>query len=428
LAVPVGAERSRRPLTDADADTGKSIYVRECSSCHGELGDGAGPASEYLDPRPRDFTRERFRLRSTVSGVPPATADIVRTIARGIPGTAMPAFDVLARAEQQQVAAYVLKLGGLLHEPEPATVKIAAPPPANAGSVEKGKQIYADSGCPACHGVSGGGDGSSAAQLKDDRGRAIKARDFTRGVYRGGSTREDVYTRLVTGMDGTPMAEYREAIDPPELWALTDYVLSLRQPAMPLRTASEVIAKYGCRGCHILDDGSGGLVGPDLRASAQKLLPRWTREFLAAPRKFGHIYPANLWRMPNVKLSAEEVEIVTAYLAALGGRAPSPGSAPDTSRFGAEQILEGQRIFGSFCRPCHSFGSAGATATRNRQGPDLTHVAERIDYEWARTWLRKPQHFSFKTTNGTVSFTEEQTDAVQMFVWKTSDRATTARH
>src|SRR5512140_37204 len=97
LAAPAWADEKEehhapRPLTAAAAAAGKPLYLRECSGCHGERGNGAGPAADFVDPRPRDFTKRRFKFRSTESGQPPTTDDILRTIQRAIPGTALPSF------------------------------------------------------------------------------------------------------------------------------------------------------------------------------------------------------------------------------------------------------------------------------------------------------------------------------------------------
>src|SRR5262249_49399271 len=79
-----------------------------------------------------------------------------------------------------------------------------------------------------------------------------------------------------------------------------------------------VAAKYSCGGCHVLDDGKGGAVGPDLRLSARKLQTDWVRGFLAAPRAAGKIYPWRVWRMPGLALSRDEVDAMTRYLATVG--------------------------------------------------------------------------------------------------------------
>src|SRR5262249_30719403 len=134
--------------------------------------------------------------------------------------------------ERKKIAAYVLKLADQLDEPEPEPIHDPGPAPAvTAELLAKGKQIYTDAGCATCHGDLGKGDGQSANELKDADGHPIKARDFTQGVYRGGGEPRDIYYRIATGMDGTPMPAYKDSIDPPELWAVAAYVLSLRVPA-----------------------------------------------------------------------------------------------------------------------------------------------------------------------------------------------------
>ncbi len=423
-----------RPLTAAEAAAGKPLYLRECSGCHGERGNGAGPAAEFVDPRPRDFTKGRFKFRTTESGKPPATADILRTIERGIPGTAMPSFAFLPDDERRKIAAYVLKLADLLDEPEPERIHDPGQPPAATPELlAKGKEIYTDAGCATCHGSLGKGDGQSAKDLKDADSRPIKARDLTQGIYRGGGDPKDIFYRLATGLDGTPMPSYKDSIDPPELWALAEYVVSLKAPAAvkplpadPIDAGREVAAKYSCRGCHVLDDGTGGDVGPDLRVSAQKLFPEWVHTFLKAPRDYGKIYPWRIYRMPDLRLSDEEVEVMTRYLATIGKRKHGPMTLPDTSKFPPEKVGEGQLVFFLRCTECHNLGTVIETPLVKQQGPDLIRVAHRVDYEWAQTWILNPRKIDPKTRMIIPDITPEQVDAVRMFVWKTASAATTA--
>ena len=42
--------------TDAQRAAGKQLYLKFCSQCHGENGDGEGYAAPHLLPRPRNFT------------------------------------------------------------------------------------------------------------------------------------------------------------------------------------------------------------------------------------------------------------------------------------------------------------------------------------------------------------------------------------
>src|SRR5687768_7221107 len=47
---------------------GKATYDKWCAGCHGLTGDGNGPGAAYMLPRPRDFTKGTYQIRTTASG------------------------------------------------------------------------------------------------------------------------------------------------------------------------------------------------------------------------------------------------------------------------------------------------------------------------------------------------------------------------
>lgn len=424
--LPSLALAASRPLSDEDAAAGKPLYLRECSACHGERGRGDGPAAAFLEIAPRDFTRGQFKLRTTPSGEPPATIDVLQVIERGIPGSAMPSFRFLPVEDRRRIGAYVLQLADLLEEPEPAPVPPpSAPPAATPTTIARGKQVYEEQGCGSCHGPQGRGDGPAAKALHDDEGRPIQVRDFTSGVFRGGSNREDLYYRFVTGMDGSPMPAFAETVLGEDRWSLVDYVMSLRVkaapppiPHNPVAAGRAVAAKYGCRGCHVLDDGKGGEVGPDLRVAGQKLKPEWVKGFLSAPREQGKIYPWRPHRMPDLALAPHEVEVLTTYLAAIGRH--RAGEEPDVAAFPSERLATGQNLFAVTCAQCHALGAVVPTPLAAQQGPDLIRVSERIDYQWAKRWISNPKKIDPKTRMTIPYIKPEEVDSVRMFIWKAS--------
>jgi mono/diheme cytochrome c family protein len=426
LARPAQAEESRR-IDETDAFAGKDIYLRECSACHGERGDGDGPAAPFLSPRPRNFTAAMFKLRTTPSGEAPRTDDVVRTIERGIPGTSMPSFAFLGAVEREKVAAYVLRFGDLLETPEPPPIPKPGAHVASAETIARGKLVYAEQQCASCHGERGLGDGPSAKTLKDSEGRPIEVRDFTAGVFRGGSEPIDLYYRFTTGMDGSPMPSFGDLLDETDRWALVDYIMSLRVkpapvqwPKDPIKAGRMLADKFGCRGCHVLDDGKGGNVGPDLRISSKKLGAAWVKTFLHAPREYGKIYPWRTSRMPDLALDEKEIEVAGNYLAAMSKRKSQVLEGVDPAAFPAAKLEEGKNLFVIRCTECHTLGEVIVTPPFKQQGPDLIKVADRIHYDWADKWILDPKKLDPATKMTVPGLTPEQVEAVRMFVWKTS--------
>jgi cytochrome c oxidase cbb3-type subunit 2 len=170
-----------------------------------------------------------YALRTTQSGSLPTDADILRTLRRGIPGTAMPAWSGLPERTLWALVAYVQTLSPRFAQ-EPPGVPIAIPPempPSDAG-VARGRSVYVRMGCVECHGPQGRGDGPAARALTDDLGRRVYPFDFTRGwKMKGGSSPEDVYRTFHTGIDGTPMPSYQDSIGDGDSWDLVHYTRSL---------------------------------------------------------------------------------------------------------------------------------------------------------------------------------------------------------
>src|SRR5262249_39663277 len=104
--VPAGADVA--PAAAAAAD-GPRLYARHCQACHGEAGDGNGPAARVLYPRPRNFRGAKFRLVTTSNGIP-TDRDLLAVITRGMPGSAMFSFGHLSDADRAALVAHVRTL------------------------------------------------------------------------------------------------------------------------------------------------------------------------------------------------------------------------------------------------------------------------------------------------------------------------------
>lgn len=211
------------------AERGRVVYRRACASCHGERGDGRGPAAEGPDPLPRDFTRATYRFRSTPSGSLPTDGDLRRTVARGVPGTRMPAWErILPGRDIDDVVAY-LKTFSPRFAAEPPGEPLALPAlvPATPASLARGRALWKEMDCLRCHGPEGYGNGVGATdELKEDNGRVIRPANFHRGIYRSGTGGLDLARTIRAGVDGTPMPSFADAVAPEDVPHLVNYVRS----------------------------------------------------------------------------------------------------------------------------------------------------------------------------------------------------------
>jgi mono/diheme cytochrome c family protein len=269
-----------------------ALYATWCARCHGERGDGRGPAAVALTlngQRPRDFTAGRFALTSVPSGKGPAEGDLERTIAQGMPGTPMPYFgDLLSPQQIHALASVVRSFGPPLASG--ASVDLGSPVPDSSESRQRGGTLYSDLGCPACHGDLGLGDGPAAAALQAADGSPLPPADLTRPwTFKGGAAAADVAMRLAVGLGGTPMPGYLEAASPADLWDVANFVRSLarapsleaaaaaaaRRPAgdgQPPLARGEYVVKSGtCFLCHVQMNPDGSYVEGSFGAGGMRV-------------------------------------------------------------------------------------------------------------------------------------------------------------
>ena len=75
---------------------GRETYSTYCVGCHGENGDGNGPAARFLDPRPRDLRAGIIKFAAVEAGQLPHDADLYRVVKAGLNGTSMSGWEFMA--------------------------------------------------------------------------------------------------------------------------------------------------------------------------------------------------------------------------------------------------------------------------------------------------------------------------------------------
>jgi len=253
VAVVLTAGRSRVSAQEPDPDRAKRLYQKHCSVCHGPEGRGDGPAAYLLLPKPRDFTRGSFRLITTTNGVP-SDDDLMRTVTNGMTGSSMPPWAHLPEADRRLLVGRVkelwregLRKGYVARNIAPKKIKAYLKEDTTPGDVvsfagegeptpatiARGRIVYFQA-CAPCHGPDG--RGKSTQKLVDQRGFPAPARDYTKGIFKGGSDPRDLYARLRSGMKGTAMPLYTEdGFSREEAWAVVHYIRTLFPPAAQAR-------------------------------------------------------------------------------------------------------------------------------------------------------------------------------------------------
>jgi mono/diheme cytochrome c family protein len=249
------------PIFQRHLAHGQAVYMKRCYQCHGVSGDGNGPMARYLYPRPRDYRPGVFKFTTTPYGDKPRRDDLHRTIKRGIRGTSMPSFARLPKKDVDAVIDYVMVLthrgeferqmafeAEAEEELDPEYVpdladevltnwKIAErsktnpltpQPELTQANFELGRKAFLTKGCSKCHGEDGRGHTKDNIG-KDAWGYATRAADLTSGMLRGGAEPSQLYQRIQSGINGTPMPGFENALkeEPETIWNLVSYVLEV---------------------------------------------------------------------------------------------------------------------------------------------------------------------------------------------------------
>jgi cytochrome c oxidase cbb3-type subunit I/II len=97
------ATEDEASLDSAAGEKAQSLFVEHCASCHGEKGDGRGPAAGALAPAPTNFHLEQ-----------PTHTRVRDILEHGVPGTAMPSWtDQLSDSDRLLLSSYIRSFFGV---------------------------------------------------------------------------------------------------------------------------------------------------------------------------------------------------------------------------------------------------------------------------------------------------------------------------
>ncbi len=108
----VSAYAAKAPASSpAMLEKGKAVFTVNCATCHGDTGDGKGPAGQYMNPKPRHFVTDAFKGKDGKGKIKkPTVQQVFDAVTAGVTGTSMTAFAHLSEEDRWAVSYYVLSL------------------------------------------------------------------------------------------------------------------------------------------------------------------------------------------------------------------------------------------------------------------------------------------------------------------------------
>jgi len=216
-------------VTTDSSDTGRAIYAKNCSVCHGDRGQGAVWARSGLTPPPANFTDPKLAGLSRDR--------MLFSVTYGRPQTAMSAWG--KRFSAAEIAAVVDYIRSSFMHRGPETAATAAPkahaegghdhdahgvadldaplPMGLEGNASMGGDLYQQN-CADCHGVSGDGHGPRAFFIFP------KPRDFRHPAARAKYSRAHLFEVISHGVLGSEMPAWNKVFTDQEIGHVAEYV------------------------------------------------------------------------------------------------------------------------------------------------------------------------------------------------------------
>jgi cytochrome c oxidase cbb3-type subunit III len=240
--------------TAPDNSRGRTVFVKNCSVCHGEKGDGRSRAQASLMPPPRDFTSPASKSELTQQRM-------IASVTYGRPDTAMAGFkgqlsasDIGAVVDYIRsgfmAAPYTEGISGTQNgrrelspepaigsAPKPAAVNMSLPmPSALKGDAVKGAAFYM-SNCATCHGTTGDGRGPRAYFINP------KPRNFLHPASRQEFNRVAIFNAVSAGRQGTEMPAWRQVLNQQEIADVSEFVFQRFIQPVPGKTKTSKTSK-----------------------------------------------------------------------------------------------------------------------------------------------------------------------------------------
>jgi mono/diheme cytochrome c family protein len=207
-------ESLKTPPAAADART---TFTNLCARCHGEKGDGNGKVAWYIDPSPRDFTKQGFLASK------PRTR-FIASIQEGVGGTSMPPWKRILKDDQiSGVLDYVVQ--DFAKEPfkelKARNIPDENPVASSPESIAHGERMFLLR-CTGCHGRKADGKGPNSLDILPH------PRNFRNHWFVESVPDRRLFESIQYGVQGTAMPSWIDTFTPNDVGDIVNFIRSLQ--------------------------------------------------------------------------------------------------------------------------------------------------------------------------------------------------------
>lgn len=310
---------------DERTTQGRKLYNHYCSHCHGESGQQAeGFNWEHMpDPRPKNLASEAEM--STFSD-----EEIFHTVYRDMRDTSdpavlddmdyfavptMPTFKyTLSEEEIWAIVGYVRTLHGmsLSYDLEGRRKELEKAFQEAQAEMEQAKAAFEAAEAQAAE-----VQAAKEEQLTDEELEDYEPEEVTLPEEEVYLAALEKYEKAKAEFDNFSMRPKRKQVPRPDLSSSQEERIAQAKIGEKLYRV-----KYGCHGCHSLND-EGGIVGPALDRAGFRLNPTWVYRWILYPQAM-----KKHTKMPNLGISESDAKALTYYLGTLEASQPEPSVPP----------------------------------------------------------------------------------------------------
>ncbi len=311
------------------------------------------------------------------------------------PGTPMPHY----RFDEKQIALLSSFLLSRKDTDYMADVHLA---PADADSIARGKKLVTESGCAACHQISGVPTPQNfAPDLSRVGSRALAQVVFAPGMKH--NLPDYIAAKIHDPRSfGPGLKMPKFTLSDPQIDSLTTALLAQTDHAAtfpkelieaakhpsdyhPGGEAGRLMEDLKCLTCHSIN-GNGGDMAPDLSKEGSAVQRAWLEDFLKNPNT---LRPALIRRMPKFNFSQTEIKTISDYILSAYQAPGMDSHTLDVHSLNADAAAKGKQLFYSKygCNGCHI---ADYKTDKGYVGPALAGVGNRLTPVWTYEWLKDP--------------------------------------